>query len=225
MSGVVGGKGSNSKVITSLSEPTTTSYGGLTILNYLICALGDNNMGAGPSNSEVTTFNGNNNWQNIRNPRNWVDPQNLNSYSWLYGPNYTSVDSSNGGYRIGLTFRVPVRIEMITIGTYNTNARPRHMGLFMRPTGVDSTTNQTFVQHSQAYKNNTVDALSTESVNVFGSNHTFTLFPNENNTFQIRYNNAIAPNFLLSFGNDIYNNGNNNAGLGKIIFYGQALTN
>ena len=225
MSGIAGGKGSNSTLISNLSEPTTNGYGGLTILNYLICGFADNNMGAGPSDSEVTTFNANNDWENIRNPRNWIDPQLLNSYLWLFGPNYTSVDAANGGYRIGLIFRVPVRIEMLIVGTHSTNARPKHMGLFMRPNGADSATNQTFLQQSQAYKNSTVDALNVEAVNVFGSNHNFTSFPNENNMFQVRYNNAISQNFLLSFGIDVHNNGNTNAGLGKITFYGQALTN
>ena len=225
MSGVVGGKGSNSGSITSLSEPTTTSYGGMTILNHLICALGDRNI-EGPSTSEINTFNGNNDWQNMRNPRNWLTHEgSISSYVWLYGPNYAAHDSTNGGWRIGIAFRVPVRIEFITVETYNTNARPRHFGLFMRPTGVDSVTNQTFVEHSEARKTNTTTEISSETVNVFNTNYTFVKFDNSNNIFQIRYNNAIAPNFLLSWGNDIYNNGNNNAGLGRIIFYGQALSN
>tara|TARA_B100000131_G_C18041273_1_gene582536 strand:+ start:540 stop:1217 length:678 start_codon:yes stop_codon:yes gene_type:complete len=225
MSGVVGGKGSNSGAIYSLSEPTTTSYGGMAILNHLICALGDRNI-EGPSTTEVNNFNADQNFASIRNPRNWLSHEgSISSYVWLYGPNYSAHDSTNGGWRIGIAFRVPVRIEFITVETYNTNARPRHFGLFMRPTGVDSVTNQTFVQHSEARQISTVGEINAETVNVFNTNYTFVKFDDSNNIFQIRYNNAIAPNFLLSFGNDVYNNGNANAGLGRIIFYGQALTN
>ena len=225
MSGVVGGKGSNSGAITSLSEPTTTSYGGMTILNHLICAMGDRNIEA-PSTSDINSFNADQNWAHIRNPRNHLSHEgSISSYVWLYGPGYSSIDAANGGFRIAIAFRVSVRIEFITIETYNTIARPRNFGLFLRPTGLDSVTNQTFVQHSEARNLYTVTQISTETVNVFSTNYTFVKFDNSNNIYQIRYNNAIAPNFLLSFGDDIYDNGNANAGIGRIIFYGQALSN
>ena len=40
----------------------------------------------------------------------------------------------------------------------------------------------------------------------------------------IGYENLIGQTFLITFGNSYYNNGNTNAGVGPIRFYGKAIT-
>ena len=51
MSGILGSKNSKSGRITNICDPFPT-YGGLTVLNYLICALGDVNMN-NPDSTQV----------------------------------------------------------------------------------------------------------------------------------------------------------------------------
>lgn len=226
MSGMIGGKGSNSSLITSIGDKDSTS-GGVTLLNYLICAMADANM-AEPSSTNITNFNTDNNWSGAQNPRNFLDPTDnpvSTNYNWLFGPDYSPADAANGGFRVEITFRVPVRIDQISLASVSTNARAYHFGLFVRPNGSDSDTGITFHAHQFCKIQHTGAMRGYAAMTAFGASRNLTSLSNTAIPHVIGYENVVGQTFLLSFGQSIHNNGNQNAGLGSIVFYGQALTN
>lgn len=224
MSGILGSKNSKSGRITNICDPFPT-YGGLTMLNYLICAYGDVNM-AHPDSTMVNNFNADNNVNDTANIRNFLDPTNNalgTNYHWLFGPNYTGADASNGGWRVEITFRVPVKIEQISVASVSTHARIYHFGLFSRQSQGNNT-GIIFHQHQFAKVQHTASTRGTASMTAFGSSRNLTSMENTENPHVIAYENAIGQVFLLSFGQSIHNNGNANAGVGSIVIYGHALT-
>ena len=225
MSGILGSNGSKSGRIANLCNPFPTN-GGLTILNYLICAMGDVNM-ASPSSTDVNNFNADNNLSSQNNLRVHLDPTNnpaSTSYNWLFGPNYTSHDIANGGWRVEVTFRVPVKIEQINFASINTIARPYHFGIYTRQSQGNNTG---IIFHQQQFckVQRTASTRGTSGVTSFGATRNLASLENTDYPHVIGYENAIGQVFLLSFGNSVHNNGNNNAGVGSIVFYGHALTN
>ena len=66
--------------------------------------------------------------------------------------------------------------------------------------------------------------LPSQSVTLFGDARDLVKFDNAAQPNVIGYENLMGQTFLLTFGNDYYNNGNPNAGVGPIVFYGRALT-
>tara|TARA_Y100000996_G_scaffold414943_1_gene407473 strand:- start:1693 stop:2373 length:681 start_codon:yes stop_codon:yes gene_type:complete len=225
MSGIVSSRGSKSGLITNLCD-TFPNSGGITILNYLVAHYADSNM-AGPGSSTVTNFNADNNISDSSNIRILMEPSNVRAstnYHWLFGPNYTSVDVANGGWRVEVTFRVPVKIEQICIEPVSTNASAKLFGIYHRPNGTGQTSGQIFFSHQFARRIDRASMLSTQSATLFGDARDLVLFDNAAHAHIIGYENLMGQTFLLTFGDDYYNNGNANAGIGPIVFYGRALT-
>ena len=225
MSGILSSRGSKSGIITNICD-TFPSSGGLTMLNYLVCHYADKNL-ANPTDNDANSFNSDNNIANQINMRMLTDPSNTRgstNYHWLFGPNYSSSDDANGGWRMEITFRVPVKIEQINISPVSTNARAKNFGIYHRPNGTGQTSGQIFFDHQFARNTTKSSQLGTNSVTLFGDARDLVTFDNTDQPHIIGYENLIGQTFLLTFGNAVYNNGNNNAGLGPIVFYGRALT-
>ena len=225
MSGILSSRGSKSGIITNICD-TFPSSGGLAWLNYLVCQYADVNLES-PNATSVSNFNSDNNLAsaiNIRLLTDHTSARGSTNYHWLFGPNYTGHDEANGGWRIELTFRVAVKIEQIHIAPVSTNARPRNFGIYHRPNGTGQTTGQIFFEHQFGRRSDTAGLLSSESKTLFGDARNLVQLENTDQTQIIGYENLIGQTFLITFGNTYYNNGNANAGVGAIRFYGKALT-
>ena len=220
MSGLIGAKGSQSSLITSISG-VDSYYGGVVNLNHLIYQMFGVNMNT-PSSSHITNFNSDNNYSGSWNPRvhHPVTPT-TQGYRYLFGPNYTSADIANGGWRIGFSFSVPVRIDYVIVASASTNARPKNFGMYYK-----STTDGTAIFHESQYAsliNNPHTIISTTSRTLFGSATNVVNLINTDVPHRIIYEDLVGEHFLATFGDDYHNNGNANAGVGCLIFYGQAL--
>ena len=225
MSGILSSRGSKSGIITNICD-TFPSSGGLTMLNYLVCQYADVNMN-NPGSTAVSNFNSDNNYADGTNIRLLTDHSSVRggtNYHWLFGPNYTAHDETNGGWRVEITFRVPVKIEQVHIAPVSTHARARNFGIYHRPNGTGQTTGQIFFDHQFARRSDQVGQLSTDSRNLFGDARNLVQLANTDQIQIIGYENLIGQTFLITFGNSYYDNGNANAGVGPIRFYGRAVT-
>ena len=225
MSGILSSRGSKSGVITNICD-TYPASGGLTTLNYLISHLADSNV-ASPDSTAISNFNSDNNIAGSYNPRIMTDPSNTRgatNYHWLYGPGYSSSDDANGGWRIEITFRVPVKIEQVNISPVSTNASAKSFGIYHRPNGTGQTSGQIFFQHQFARRTDGNGLLGTNSVTLFGDARDLVTLDNSTQPHIIGYENLIGQTFLITFGDSYHNNGNTNTGVGPILFYGRALT-
>lgn len=225
MSGILSSRGSKSGIITNICD-TFPSSGGLTMLNYLVCQYADANMNQ-PSSSVVTNFNADNNVADAANIRLLTDHSGnraSTNYHWLFGPGYSPHDEANGGWRVEITFRVAVKIEQIHIAPVSTLARARNFGIYHRPNGTGQTTGQIFFQHEFARRSDSNPQLTTDSRTLFGDARNLVQLANTDQIQIIGYENLIGQTFLITFGNSYYDNGNTNAGVGPIRFYGKAIT-
>ena len=223
MSGLIGAKGSQSSLITSISG-VDSQYGGVQKLNFLIYQMFGVNMNT-PSSSNVTSFNSDNSSPNFWNPRahHPVQPA-TQGYRYLYGPNYTSVDVANGGWRIGFSFSVPVRIDYVIFASANTNARPKNFGMYHNTGDVVTSGAATFHQAQWAgLINNPHSSIGTTSRTLFGTAVNLVNLSNTDVPHRIFYEDLVGEHFIATFGDEYFNNGNANAGIGCLIFYGQAL--
>ena len=153
------------------------------------------------------------------------DDNNFQSFFYLFGPDYTAHDAANGGWRIGWKFDQLIRIDLILTGSSKTNGRAKYFGIYSRPQPTATTTGQTFHQQSWAKRHLTGAEVTTSNRTIFGATAALTTLPNADyeNTM-IYYKNCVGKNFLFSFGDEVYNDGNNNAGLKNLYIYGEALT-
>ena len=225
MSGILSSRGSKSGIITNICD-TFPSSGGLTMLNYLVCQYADVNL-ASPNATHINNFNSDNNYaitENIRILTDHTSGRGSTNYHWLFGPNYSAHDDANGGWRIEMTFRVAVKIEQIHIAPVSTNARARNFGIYHRPNGTGQTTGQIFFEHQFARRSDSASLLSPESRTLFGTARNLVQLANTDQIQIIGYENLIGQTFLITFGNSYYDNGNANAGVGAVRFYGKALT-
>ena len=220
MSGLIGAKGSQSSLITSISG-VDSQYGGVVDLNYLIYEMFGANMNT-PSSTNVTNFNSDNSINQFWNPRvhHPITPH-TQGYRYLFGPNYTSVDIANGGWRIGFSFSVPVRIDYVIVASANTNARAKNFGMYHK-----SAPDGTATFHESQYAgliDNPHSSVSTTSRTLFGSAVNLVSLVNTDRPHRVIYEDLVGEHFIATFGDEYHNNGNANAGIGCLIFYGQAL--
>jgi hypothetical protein len=200
---------------------------GMTLLNSLCTGLFDENLHSA-STGAMNTFNTNPETYNSIHPMAGIfgmAQQNFQVYHYLFGPDYASADAANGGWRIGWKFDQLVRIDMILTGGAKTNARAKYFGIYSRPEASTTATGQTFHQQAWGKTWKTGTTLGTTNRTIFGATAALTTLNNVDYEEQmIYYRNCIGKNFLFTFGDEVYNDGNNNAGTKCLWVYGEALT-
>ena len=150
---------------------------------------------------------------------------NFQSFFYLYGPDYSAADQTNGGWRIGWEFGQLVRIDSVIVGGAKTNALTKYFGIYSRPQANSTATGQTFHQQSWAKQQGAGTSVGTTNRTIFGATAALTHLPNsDRENTRIYYKNCVGSNFLFTFGDEVYNDGNNNAGLKNLWLYGEVLT-
>lgn len=201
---------------------------GMTLLNSLVTGLFDENLHS-VNSTYMNAYNANfADYSGGAHPVAGIfgmGQQNFQVYYYLFGPDYAAADAANGGWRIGWKFDQLVRIDMVITGGAKTNARAKYFGIYSRPEASATATGQTF--HPQAWGKRWKSGanLSVTNRTIFGATTALTTLANadfEENS--IYYRNCVGKNFLFTFGDEVYNDGNNNAGLKNLYVYGEALT-
>tara|TARA_B100000131_G_scaffold167288_1_gene161683 strand:- start:56 stop:745 length:690 start_codon:yes stop_codon:yes gene_type:complete len=143
----------------------------------------------------------------------------IGNFSILFGPDYTSDDGGNGGWRLGIKFAKKVKIHHCNLFQVKTNARPKYFGLY----SMDDTsgTNRTF----QPGRHGTFlqGVLSKTTRTIFSTSTDLWALNNGDFMNWFWYEPFVTQYLMVTFGDQVINDGNNNAGAQFMQFFGSTV--